>query len=118
MFHFFRKMRRVLVPEGRLGRYFFYAIGEIVLVVIGILIALQINNWNQQRKDKIEEGNILVNLHSEFSENKKILDKQMEHIDLVESICMQIMSFMNKEPKELAPYNLDSILFMSLEQIL
>jgi len=56
MLRFFRKMRSALIPESRFGRYFFYALGEIVLVVIGILIALHINNWNEERKaDKFEK---------------------------------------------------------------
>ena len=59
MFHFFRKMRNALVPESRFGRYSFYAPGEIMLVVIGILIALQINNWNEYRKDRIKDKKIL-----------------------------------------------------------
>jgi len=50
MINFFRKARQNLLNEGKTARYFKYAIGEIVLVVIGILIALQINNWNEQRK--------------------------------------------------------------------
>ncbi len=49
---FFRKIRRSLLEEGKIGKYFKYAIGEIILVVIGILIALQINNWNENRRVK------------------------------------------------------------------
>ena len=61
-------------PALPAGRYFKYAIGEIILVVIGILIALQINNQNENRKETIEESPILQNLHDEFSENKKMYD--------------------------------------------
>jgi hypothetical protein len=55
MIKFFRKIRQSLLSEGKTGKYLKYAIGEIVLVVIGILIALQINNWNDQRKLKQQE---------------------------------------------------------------
>ena len=53
MIKFFRRIRQNLINEGKTARYLKYAIGEIVLVVIGILIALQINNWNDQRKAAI-----------------------------------------------------------------
>ncbi|MGB5238162.1 MAG: DUF6090 family protein [Flavobacteriaceae bacterium] len=54
MIKFFRKIRHRLLSENKLSKYLLYALGEIFLVVIGILIALQINNWNEQRKaDKI-----------------------------------------------------------------
>jgi len=53
MIKFFRKIRQNLLSEGKTGKYLKYAIGEIVLVVIGILIALSINNWNENRKSKI-----------------------------------------------------------------
>jgi hypothetical protein len=52
MIKFFRKIRQNLLTENKTGKYFKYAIGEIVLVVIGILIALSINNWNEGRKEK------------------------------------------------------------------
>ncbi len=52
MIKFFRHIRQRLLTENKTGKYFKYAIGEIVLVVIGILIALQINNWNQEHKQK------------------------------------------------------------------
>lgn len=53
MMKFFSKIRQNLLSEGKTGKYFKYAVGEIVLVVIGILIALQINNWNEGRKDEM-----------------------------------------------------------------
>ena len=52
MIKFFRKIRLNLLTENKTGKYFKYAIGEIILVVIGILIALQINNWNENRKNQ------------------------------------------------------------------
>ncbi len=54
MIKFFRKIRQQLLSEGKTGKYLKYAIGEIFLVVIGILIALQINNWNENRKQQIK----------------------------------------------------------------
>ncbi len=60
MIKFFRKIRFNLMSENKTGKYFKYAIGEIVLVVLGILIALQINNWNEQRKQrKLEESTLI-----------------------------------------------------------
>ena len=85
----FRHIRHNLLLEGKsgkpvampsagkpAGRYFKYAIGEIVLVVIGILLALSINNWNEDRKDKILEQNYLLKIHEEFKSNKE----QFDHI--------------------------------------
>ncbi|GAA4268157.1 DUF6090 family protein [Hyunsoonleella aestuarii] len=62
MIKFFRNIRKKLLAEGHTSKYLKYAIGEIVLVVIGILIALQINNWNEDRKDRELEKEFLVAL--------------------------------------------------------
>ena len=51
MIKFFRRIRRTLLSENKFSKYLLYALGEIILVVIGILLALQINNWNEQRKE-------------------------------------------------------------------
>jgi hypothetical protein len=62
MIKFFRTIRKKLISEGKTSKYFKYAIGEIVLVVIGILIALQINNWNEFRKRQNEEVFLLIDI--------------------------------------------------------
>jgi len=62
MIKFFRKIRQNLLSQGKTGKYFKYAIGEIILVVIGILIALQINNWNEYQKDRKSEQLILTEI--------------------------------------------------------
>lgn len=69
MLKIFNKIRKQLLDENKTGRYLKYAIGEIILVMIGILLALQVNNWNQERLSKKEELNVLKSLHKEFSEN-------------------------------------------------
>lgn len=76
MLHF-RNIRRYLLSENKLRKYLLYAIGEIILIVIGILIALQINNWNELRKESIEEQKILHVLKSEFQYNKQELDRNI-----------------------------------------
>lgn len=62
MIKFFRKIRQRLVSESKFSKYLIYGIGEIILVVIGILIALQINNMNEARKTEIFEGKILEDI--------------------------------------------------------
>jgi Family of unknown function (DUF6090) len=69
MIKFFRKIRYSLLETEKTGKYFKYAIGEIILVVIGILIALSINNWNEDRKESIKETAILTELHKDFINN-------------------------------------------------
>ena len=67
MLKFFRRIRQSLFVDGGAKRYFFYAIGEIILVVVGILIALQINNWNEYRKDRILEKEYLSRLNEDLT---------------------------------------------------
>ncbi|TDQ17022.1 hypothetical protein DFQ04_1670 [Algoriphagus boseongensis] len=62
MLSFFRKIRQKLLNQHRITQYLAYAAGEILLVMIGILLALQVNNWNEARKTKLTEEAILKNL--------------------------------------------------------
>lgn len=75
MIHFFRQLRQKLFSEGHTGRYLKYALGEIILVMIGILLALQVNNWNNHRIEKVKEQAVLKNLRIDFKNNIENLDK-------------------------------------------
>ena len=66
MFRFFRIIRQKLLSENKFGKYLTYAIGEIILVVIGILIALGVNNWNEERKEQRLGDDLLVRIHQDL----------------------------------------------------
>jgi len=85
MLSFLRKTRLAIIdavsiriPVSPLGKYSIYAIGEIALVVIGILIALQINNWNQERKNKVLEREYVLRLKDEMKENLVFFESRIE----------------------------------------
>ncbi|MDG1277837.1 MAG: DUF6090 family protein [Algoriphagus sp.] len=82
MISFFRKIRQKLLQQNQVTRYLVYALGEIVLVVIGILIALQVNNWNIERNDRIAEKNALQDLKEEFSDQAKKLANAQKRREL------------------------------------
>jgi len=84
MISFFRKIRERLLSEGKMGRYVKYALGEIVLVVIGILIALQVNDWNENRKSNDFELEMLTQIQQNLS-NDKIALKQI-HVNFKRAI--------------------------------
>ena len=75
MHTFLRKIRKSLIDSGSVKKYLLYAVGEISLVVIGILIALQINNWNENNKNHNEEVFYLQELQNDFEANKKVLQE-------------------------------------------
>ncbi|WP_250435890.1 DUF6090 family protein [Hanstruepera flava] len=102
MIKFFRKIRQQLLSEGKTGKYLKYAIGEIILVVIGILIALQINNWNDVRKDRQRERIILKQLHSGFLENKRLFDYGIDLYKNKLEGCDKAISFFNLPENEQA----------------
>ena len=78
MIKFFRKIRQNLLMENKTGKYFKYAIGEIVLVVIGILIALQINNWNENQKKTVLESQYLIRLKEEAKWNIQQIERSKQ----------------------------------------
>lgn len=73
MLRFFRQIRQRLITDNKFSKYLLYALGEILLVVIGILIALQVNNWNEDRKLKDQEYALLGDLKSDLQETLKDL---------------------------------------------
>ncbi|MEZ4803064.1 MAG: DUF6090 family protein [Gelidibacter sp.] len=79
MVKLFRNVRQRLLRENRFSRYLLYAIGEIILVVIGILIALSINNWNANRMDRHKETVYLSNIERDLKEQLASIDAQMKY---------------------------------------
>lgn len=79
MIKFFRNIRKNLLKEGKTTKYFKYAIGEIILVVIGILIALQINNWNENKIDRVEELNYYKNIKRQLNEDKNAISANVDY---------------------------------------
>lgn len=81
MIKFFRRIRQRLLTENKFTRYLLYAIGEIILVVIGILIALQVNTWNEGRILKEKEKEYLTDIRAFLLEDKKDVDELLEFYD-------------------------------------
>ena len=96
MIKFFRKIRQRLLTENKFSKYLIYAIGEIVLVVIGILIALSINKYNEDLKAKKFELKLLKQLEQDLLENKGEFERQWgvykEHLYSCEYILHHIKS--------------------------
>ncbi len=78
MIKIFRKFRKQLLPKNKFAKYISYAVGEIVLVVIGILIALQIDGWKEQQEMYQHENNILENLYRDLSATKEELQSDIK----------------------------------------
>ena len=99
MINFFKKIRKKLISKNKFSSYLIYAIGEIVLVVIGILIALQINNWNEYKKKEQYELSLL-------KEMKKNLKADIRDIEIniifnernIKSTNIILRSFKNNIP--------------------
>jgi hypothetical protein len=115
MIKIFQKTRYALIKKnsltGRTGntrKYLKYAFGEILLVVLGILIALQISNWNQNRKKYNKETSILVTIHKEFKDNKTQLERVVKTHQIALLNCAKIIDLfpIKTKPK---PQILDSL---------
>lgn len=91
MIKFFRRIRQKLLAENRFSKYLLYAIGEIFLVMIGILLALQVNNWNEERKSRKHEAKLLKELLADINFSIKEVDtvayfnlKSQKYLEIIE----------------------------------
>jgi len=101
MIKFFRKIRQQLLIENKFSKYLIYAIGEIVLVVIGILIALSVNNWKERRTLKKEEMKLLVGL----DEALKIDIKDLKDNDSITNSTLNSYAIIKKQLSSNLPYH-------------
>lgn len=96
MLKFFRKIRQQILEENRFTKYLMYAAGEILLVVIGILIALQINNWNESKKTGAEVESLLIALKTDLEQDTLLIKQQLpfiiEQFDHNESLRARVAS--------------------------
>lgn len=117
MIKFLRKIRRKLLTEnppagatgraGNFSKYLIYVVGEIFLVVIGILIALSINNWNEnQKKLKLEKeilGEVKIGLESDYENISQVIKDHLKYINSQDIIIDWIES-RNEYNDSLIPY--------------
>jgi len=99
------------MEKNKTGKYLKYAVGEIVLVVIGILIALGINNWNEENKKDIEANEYLTNLLSEFEANQEALKTDIEYHNFVKLKTKELSELMSPNPKEIKSNKLDTLMW-------
>ena len=111
MIKFFRKIRQNLLTKGKTATYLKYAVGEIILVVIGILIALSINNWNQKRLIKIQSDQVLLNLKTEVTESKLELEN---NLGLLKLRIDKRLDYLNDTESDLA----DSVKIKKISEML
>lgn len=91
MINFFRKIRQQLLNEGKTTRYLKYANGEIALVMIGILLALQVNNWNEVRKYKATEKDYIDRLINEISLDTSYFDNIKKQFEYKETRMIRVI---------------------------
>lgn len=106
MIKFFRHIRKDLMEKNKTGKYFKYAIGEILLVVIGILIALAINDFYQNRINRNEEISLLKSIKEDFSETKKRAKTTISLQARVVEYCSKLETLMYEKNNNV---NIDSI---------
>ena len=107
MIRFFRKIRQDLLTNNKFSKYLLYAVGEILLVVIGILIALQIDNLNEYRKDREEERELLLQLRSEYQSNLEQLNQKIGLREKMITATKKLLDYVDHPEKR----NTDSTLF-------
>ena len=95
MITFFRRIRQKLLTDHNISKYLIYAIGEIILVVIGILIALQINNWNEWEKDRKKEQKILLQIENNIEESIAIWERVVGIMELSNNHYQIVLSAKN-----------------------
>ncbi|WP_396637524.1 DUF6090 family protein [Maribacter sp. R77961] len=95
MIKFFRRIRKSLLSENKFSKYLLYALGEIFLVMIGILLALQVNDWNEGRKGRILEQKILVQLKREYEANLAQLEEKIYMRNRAIEASHKLLSFVD-----------------------
>ena len=109
MIKFFRTIRQNLIMENKTSKYLKYAIGEIVLVVIGILIALSLNNWNEHRKENLKETKLVEQLLNDAREDSIFFESRISIQKLRDTLFDNFISLHdNKSVDSISNLNIHS----------
>ena len=114
MIKFFRNIRRSLLGEGKSARYFKYAVGEILLVMIGILLALQVNNWNENRKAKQHEIKLASQLLDDARADSIFFETRVNFQKVRDTLFNHLIYFSNNRTSDSIakkPVNADPFFF-------
>lgn len=114
MLHFFRNNQKKLSEENKFGRYLFYVVGEIFIVIIGILLALQVDNWNNQKEERNEARVFLDRLKNEFLDNREQLVQKIEMRSRALKSARELMRWIDPKNEDLPPVKVDSLLSIAL----
>jgi hypothetical protein len=105
-----------LVRSNTFRNYVLYAFGEILLVMVGILLALQVNNWNEARKSRREEAQILTALREEFSGNLAEVHRSIEVARMIQSKCDLLLDNTGEQGIKLTHSESDSLIMGGIEK--
>ncbi len=117
MIQFFRRIRQKLLNEkspekssrtGKFSKYLLYAIGEIFLVVIGILLALQINTWNNNRIEDRKETKILMQLNDGLRYDKEVIEIELKNLESVQR-SIKMLEVLLKDPEQKYDMSMDTL---------
>lgn len=116
MFKFFRQIRFKLMNQNKSSKYFKYALGEIILVVIGILIALQINNWNEKQKNIDKEQYYLESILKSIETSQNELDRVINDSKITSIYSKRLLDYITfPERDNISAKTLDSLIFNSFD---
>lgn len=117
MIHLLRDLRRQMIDSGRLRGYLFYAAGELLLIVAGILIAMQIGNWNSARQDRARELTYLTNIRADLVANVAQMDRFLIERKARIAAAERILThFAGKPIEDASAFNADGINIYSWER--
>ena len=110
MIKFFRKIRQKLLEQNKVSKYLIYALGEIILVVIGILIALQINNWNENRQNKKRINSFIEKLKLQNRNNITKIDENIALFQNKYKTSIRLLSIIGSENTSSIDAKIDSLI--------
>ncbi|MFY0629551.1 MAG: hypothetical protein JXR05_04160 [Flavobacteriaceae bacterium] len=110
-----QEIRKDIPGKKAINKYLKYAFGEIILMVISILLAVQVDDWNRKRIETNEVHTIIENLGNEFNQNKSNLQLKIEELDSSFYNARKLIDLVGKSKSELKRHNIDSLLAISFK---